>query len=152
MDARRAGEHIERELMILSRHREMATPRRLNGREALDRSAYVLLSRVEVQGPMSIADFVNAFGLAASTFSRQVTALTKEGLVEPTLDPDGGVARKFRITQKGRDRLNADRDTVVSSLTEVVADWSPERLDNFVADLEQFNHDVERLTGRSWPR
>ncbi|WP_164764574.1 hypothetical protein [Streptomyces lydicus] len=32
------------------------------------------------------------------------------------------------------------------------ADWSPERLNNFIADLQQFNHDIERLAGRPWPR
>ncbi|MFJ1746597.1 MarR family winged helix-turn-helix transcriptional regulator [Streptomyces sp. NPDC088116] len=151
MDAQQAGEQIEREMLILTRHREMASPRRL-GSEALDRSAYVLLSRIEVQGPMSVADFVDAFGLAASTFNRQTTALLKEGLVERTLDPDGGVARKFRITRMGRDRLKADRDKIVNGLSEVIAGWAPERLDNFVADLQQFNEDIERLTGRPWPR
>ncbi|MFJ5223787.1 MarR family winged helix-turn-helix transcriptional regulator [Streptomyces sp. NPDC088400] len=152
MDAQQAGEQIEREMLILTRHREMASPRRLGGSEALDRSAYVLLSRIEVQGPMSVADFVDAFGLAASTFNRQTTALLKEGLVERTLDPDGGVARKFRITRKGRERLKADRDRIVNGLSEVIAGWAPERLDNFVADLQQFNEDIERLTGRPWPR
>ena len=101
---------------------------------------------------MSVADFVDAFGLAASTFNRQTTALLKEGFVERTLDPDGGVARKFRITRKGRDRLKADRDKIVNGLSEVLAGWAPERLDNFVADLQQFNEDIERLTGRPWPR
>ncbi|MGW5861137.1 MarR family winged helix-turn-helix transcriptional regulator [Streptomyces sp. NPDC055239] len=152
MDAQQAGEQIERELLILTRHQEMASPRRLAGTEALDRSAYVLLSRIEVQGPMSIADLVTAFGLAASTFNRQTTTLLKDGLVERTLDPDGGVARKFRITQLGKDRLKSDRDIVVDGLSEVVTEWTPERLDTFVADLQQFNKDIERLTGRPWPR
>ncbi|MFJ2173315.1 MarR family winged helix-turn-helix transcriptional regulator [Streptomyces sp. NPDC087851] len=152
MDAEQAGECLERELLILTRHREMTTPRRLHGTDALDRSAYVLLNRLEVQGPMSVADFVDAFGLAASTFTRQTAALLKDGLVERMLDPAGGVARKFRITRKGRDRVTADRDRVVTGLTEVVADWSPERLSRFLDDLQQFNTDIERLTGRAWPR
>ncbi|MFF2331771.1 MULTISPECIES: MarR family winged helix-turn-helix transcriptional regulator [unclassified Streptomyces] len=152
MDAQQAGEQIERELLILTRHQEMASPRRLHGSEALERSAYVLLSRIEVQGPMSVADLVDAFGLAASTFNRQTAALLRDGLVERTLDPDGGVARKFRITQKGTDALRADRGKVVDGLAEVVTDWTPERLDRFITDLQQFNKDIERLTGRPWPR
>ena len=152
MDAQQAGERIERELLILTRHREMASPRRLGSAEALDRSAYVLLSRFEAQGPMSVTELVDAFGLAASTFNRQTTALLREGLVERTLDPDGGVARKFRITQKGEERLRADRDKVVHGLSDVIADWDPGRLDGFIADLQQFNEDIERLTGRPWPR
>ncbi|MEV1025119.1 MarR family transcriptional regulator [Streptomyces sp. NPDC050264] len=152
MDAQKAGEQIERELLILTRHQEMASPRRLPGNEALERSAYVLLSRIEAQGPMSVADLVDAFGLAASTFNRQTAALLRDGLVERTLDPNGGVARKFRITQKGTDALAADRGKVVDGLAEVVTDWTPERLDRFIEDLQQFNKDIERLTGRPWPR
>ncbi|GAA3160751.1 MarR family transcriptional regulator [Nonomuraea salmonea] len=87
MDAEQASARLERELMILTRQRELTTPQGGPAGERLERSAYVLLSRLDVQGPMSIADFVEAFGLAASTFNRQTTALLKEGLVERTLDP-----------------------------------------------------------------
>ncbi|MFS8200692.1 hypothetical protein ACLVWQ_18660 [Streptomyces sp. CWNU-52B] len=62
------------------------------------------------------------------------------------------MARKFRITRKGTDALGADRVRVVDGLAEVVTDWSPERLERFIADLQQFNKDIERLTGRPWPR
>jgi DNA-binding MarR family transcriptional regulator len=152
VDARRAGEHIQRELLILLRHQEMSAPRGARGGHALDRSAFVLLSRLEAQGPMSIPDFVEAFGLAASTFTRQTTALLRNHLVERMLDPQGGVARKFRITEKGERLLAAQREEFVTGLAEVVADWPPERLQRFVADLEQFNTDIERISGRPWPR
>lgn len=152
MDAREAGERIERELLILTRNRETSTPRGVRDGGALDRSAYVLLTRLEAQGPMSIPDFVEAFGFNASTFTRQTSALLKEGLVERTLDPDGGVARKFRITEEGAARLVAQREEFVDGLTGVIADWPAERLRRFVADLERFNTDIERVSGRSWPR
>ncbi|MFE7566930.1 MarR family winged helix-turn-helix transcriptional regulator [Streptomyces sp. NPDC057539] len=152
MDAEQASAHLEWELMILARQREQARMQLGPGDERLDRSAYVLLSRLEVQGPMSIADFVDAFGLAASTFNRQTAALLRDGLVERTLDPNGGVARKFRITVEGTQRLTSDRRRLVDGLTLVLADWSPERLERFVADFQQFNEGIEHLTGRPWPR
>ncbi|MDG5801521.1 MarR family transcriptional regulator [Streptomyces ossamyceticus] len=152
MDAREAGERIERELLILTRNRETSTPRGVRGGGALDRSAYVLLSRLEAQGPMSIPDFVDAFGFAPSTFTRQTSALLRDGLVERTLDPDGGVARKFRITDEGLARLAEQREVFVDGISGVVADWSAERRERFIADLRQFNTDVERVSGRSWPR
>lgn len=151
MDVEQAGALLERELLILMRQREFA-PQRGPGGDGLERSAYVLLSRLEVQGPMSIADFINAFGLAASTFNRQTAALLKEGLVERTLDPNGSIARKFRITPKGQERLDANRSRIVNGLTKVLADWPAERLTRFVTDLEQFNTDIERLSGHCWPR
>ncbi|GGS54333.1 MarR family transcriptional regulator [Streptomyces griseoviridis] len=153
MDARQAGGRIERELLILTRHLELASPRRVrDDGSALDRSAYVLLSRLEAQGPMSVPDLVDAFGLAPSTFTRQTTALLRDGLVERTLDPRGGVARKFRITDEGRRRLRADRDAIVAGLTDVLGDWPADRLRRFVMDLERFNTDIEERTGRPWPR
>ncbi|MFB4193831.1 MarR family winged helix-turn-helix transcriptional regulator [Streptomyces carpaticus] len=152
MEARRAGEEIERELLILTRHREMGTPRGVRAGAALDRSAYVLLSRLEAQGPMSIPEFVEAFGLAASTFTRQTTALLDSGLVERTLDPAGGTARKFRVTEEGRARLASQRAGIVDGLTAVLADWPADRLVRFIEDLRRFNTDIERLSGRPWPR
>ncbi|MFK0115088.1 MarR family winged helix-turn-helix transcriptional regulator [Streptomyces sp. NPDC090994] len=152
MDARQAGGCIERELLILTRHLEMTSPRRVRSGGALDRSAYVLLSRLEAQGPMSVPDLVEAFGLAPSTFTRQTTALLREGLVERTLDPNGSIARKFRVTEEGRARLHADRDAIVAGLADVLGDWPADRLRRFVADLEQFNTDIEQRTGRPWPR
>ncbi|GHI90609.1 MULTISPECIES: MarR family winged helix-turn-helix transcriptional regulator [Streptomyces] len=153
MDPRQAGDCIEREFLILTRHMEMTSPRRVRGSgDALDRSAYVLLSRLEVQGPMSVPDLVEAFGLAPSTFTRQTAALLREGLVERTLDPNGSVARKFRVTTEGLRRLHADREAIASGLSEVLTDWPADRLRRFVQDLEQFNTDIERLTGRPWPR
>ncbi|MFF5256257.1 MarR family winged helix-turn-helix transcriptional regulator [Streptomyces leeuwenhoekii] len=153
MDARQAGSRIERELLILTRHLELTSPRRVHsGNDALDRSAYLLLSRLEAQGPMSVPDLVDAFGLAPSTFTRQTAALLRDGLVERTLDPNGSIARKFRITDEGRRRLRADRDAIVAGLSDVLGDWPAERLRRFVADLQQFNTDIERRTGRPWPR
>ncbi|QOV34266.1 MarR family transcriptional regulator [Streptomyces ferrugineus] len=152
MDAREAAERIERELLILTRHKEMRAPRGSRGGDPLDQSAYVLLNRLEAQGPMSIPDFVEAFGLAASTFTRQTSALLRNGLVERTLDPAGGVARKFRITEEGLRLLTEQRAGIVTGLSTVVADWTPERLDRFIADLRRFNTDIERITGRPWPR
>jgi DNA-binding MarR family transcriptional regulator len=152
VDAREAGERIELELLILTRQREMTSSRGVRGGDELDRSAYVLLSRLEIQGPMSVPDFVEAFGLVASTFTRQTSALMRQGLVERTPDPDGGMARKYRITEEGQRRLAVQRETIVDGLTRVVADWPPERRLRFIADLRQFNSDIERLTSRPWPR
>jgi DNA-binding MarR family transcriptional regulator len=149
VDALEPEARIERELLILTRHLDMTAPRR-EGR--LDRSARIILSRLEAQGPMSVADLVDAFGLAPSTFNRQTSALLRDGLVERILDPDGTIARKFRITEEGTKRLAAEREAVTAGLAAVIADWPPSRLERFIGDLERFNTDIERITGRPWPR
>lgn len=153
VDAQLAGRQIERELLILLRHMNMSRPRGPRRQTVLDRSAYVLLTRIEAEGrPMSIPDLVDAFGLAPSTLNRQTAALLKNSLVERTVDPNGSTAHKFRITEEGYSRLKTEQDTTADGLAEVLRDWAPEDLERFIGDLERFNTDIERLTGRPWPR
>jgi DNA-binding MarR family transcriptional regulator len=143
-------ERLERELMLLSRHQVMA--RRERDSERLDRSAYLLLSRIDAQGPMSIGQLAEAFGLDTSTVNRQTAALLRCGLAERVADPEGGMARKLRITDEGARRLTADREVNCSCLARVVADWSPEELRELEDVLVRLNRSAEALEGRHWPR
>jgi DNA-binding MarR family transcriptional regulator len=133
--------------MLLSRHEVM--PRRAR---RLERSAYIMLSRIRLQGPMSIGELSDAFGLDASTLNRQTAAAMRAGLLERIPDPAGGIARKFRITAKGAQLLDEERTIITNGLDRVMADWSDEDISTFAAYLRRFNTDIERLSGRPWPR
>ena len=141
---------IEYEIMLLERHRDRGAlgepPRRL------DRSAYVLLSRLELDGPLSIGQLVDALGLDTSTLNRQTSALSRTGLVNRIPDPDGGIARKFRITPQGRRRLHSDRDAAIGGLDTALADWTPGQVRTLAESLRRLNEDIERAAGRPWPR
>ncbi|MFC3572390.1 MarR family winged helix-turn-helix transcriptional regulator [Streptomyces yaanensis] len=143
---------VEYEQMLLNRHMFLAQRggRRKDG--VLERSAYILLSRIRVQGPMSIGELSDAFGLDASTLNRQTAAAMRAGLVERIPDPDGGMARKFRITEKGEGLLDEEREGIVDALDQVMAHWSDADIAAFAAYLKRFNTDIERLAGRPWPR
>ncbi|MFI6516142.1 MarR family winged helix-turn-helix transcriptional regulator [Spirillospora sp. NPDC050679] len=143
---------IEYESMLLGRHSHLISAAAESGGGRLERSAYILLSRVRVEGPMSIRQLSEAFALDPSTLNRQTAALTRAGLLERIPDPDGGIARKFRITDEGGHRLDEHRDEVVRGLDKVLADWPEEDAAAFAAYLKRFNTDIERLTGRPWPR
>lgn len=143
-------EKLERELMLLSRHQVLA--RRERDPERLERSAYLLLSRIDTQGPMSIGQLAEAFGLDTSTVNRQTAALLRCGLAERVADPDGGMARKLRITAEGARRFAADREVNRSCLARVVADWSPEEIRELEDVLIRLNRSAEALEGRHWPR
>ncbi|MFJ9576566.1 MarR family winged helix-turn-helix transcriptional regulator [Streptomyces sp. NPDC101191] len=143
---------IEFETMLLGRHSHLYAPRSRAAGGNLDRSAYVLLSRIRMDGPMSISQLTEAFGLDTSTLNRQTAAMLRAGVVERIPDPDGGIARKFRITEEGEQRLDADRDFNIRGLERVLADWTPEEVADFAAALQRFNRDIERLDGRPWPR
>ncbi|WP_419999448.1 MarR family winged helix-turn-helix transcriptional regulator [Streptomyces boninensis] len=149
----RSTRQIEFETMLLMRHGVLAQPRAKSaGGERLDRSAYVLLSRLQLDGPMSIGQLREAFGLDASTLNRQTAGMLRAGLVERIPDPDGGIARKFRVTEEGERRLAADRTANVAGLGKVLKGWSAEEAAQFAAMLHRFNEDIERLEGRPWPR
>ncbi|MFE9423884.1 MarR family winged helix-turn-helix transcriptional regulator [Kitasatospora sp. NPDC006697] len=141
---------VERELILLSRH---SLGGRVSGMERkLDRSAYHLLSRMRVQGPMSIGELAEAFGLDTSTVNRQTSAMLRLGLVERIADPDGGIARKLRITGSGAEQLAADREATLDGIAELIADWTPEQVAALCESLIHFNTSIERLEGRPWPR
>ncbi|WP_308162990.1 MarR family winged helix-turn-helix transcriptional regulator [Nocardia alni] len=118
----------------------------------LDRSAYTLLSRLHMGGPMSISQLSEALGLDTSTVNRQTAAMRRAGLLDRIPDPDGGIARKFQISAEGTRQLEAHRADSVQHLDVILADWSPEDLSALVGYLERFNTDIERYHGRPWPR
>ncbi|MBV2151254.1 MarR family winged helix-turn-helix transcriptional regulator [Kitasatospora sp. SUK 42] len=140
------------EFLVFSRHRDLGQVG--NGPEGsqLERGAYVLLSRVDAQGPMSIGQLSDAFGLDVSTLNRQTAALHRAGLLERIPDPDGGMARKFRLTEEGRRRLEQERQAHVRALDLVMADWPEQDVAAFAGYLRRFNTSIERIDGRDWPR
>lgn len=140
---------IEFETMLLGRHSLNAHLRRP---DHLERSAYLVLSRLWIEGPMSIGELAEAFGLDTSTVHRQTAAMMKADLVERIPDPAGGVARKFRITAEGERRLRADREYNVNALDRVLREWSEHDVRAFAAYLERFNTDLEQREARPWPR
>lgn len=143
---------VEFETMLLGRHMMMQSPHPRRAVGHLDASAYTLLSRISVEGPMSIGELSAAFGLDASTLQRQTAAMLREGLVDRIPDPDGGMARKFRMADEGARRLRLHREENIGGLGRIVADWSPEDVAEFAGWLQRFNNDIERLSGRLWPR
>lgn len=79
-------DQIEFETMLLGRYMHLLTYR---GSGRLDRSAYILLSRIQAEGPLSISQLSDAFGLDTSTLNRQTAAMLRAGVVERIPDPEG---------------------------------------------------------------
>ena len=142
---------FELETMLLARH---LTPlRRPRSEERrLERSGFTLLARIRSQGLMSISELSDALGLDVSTLNRQTAALTRSGHLERVPDPDGGLARKFRVTGSGIEQLECDREANIAGLGRVFADWEDTDIGQFVTLLRRFNTDIERLDGQPWPR
>lgn len=140
---------IEFETMLFGRY--SLASRKSSGR-MLDRSVYILLSLLHMQGPMTIGQLGDALGLDDSTVNRQTAAMVRSGLLKRIADPYGGMARKFRVTAEGERQLESQRAQNVQALDGIMDEWSPQDLAAFAAYLERFNTDIERRHGRPWPR
>ncbi|MDV7245743.1 MULTISPECIES: MarR family winged helix-turn-helix transcriptional regulator [Rhodococcus] len=139
---------IENELTLLSRHYVHSQRAGLQ----IDRSAYLLLSRLELEHPVTLKELSEAFRLDISTINRQIGALLRRGLVERVPDPDGGLARKVQATDLGLEHLRSDRQLSRSGVERVIGGWSDGDREELRRLLSKFNAEVENLEGRSWPR
>lgn len=144
------GHGLEREIALLARHTALVN-RALSAQE-LDRSAYLLLSRLELADPMTLKDLADAFGLDVSTINRQTAALIRHGLAERIADPDGGTARRLRPTRAGLAALDRDRTRNVEGINALVQDWDEGDRRSLVSLMRRLNEEIERRQGLRWPR
>lgn len=143
-------QQVELETLLLSRY---LTPLRHPGTErALERSWYLLLTRIESQGPMTIGELSHALMLDVSTLNRQTAALTKAGYLERVIDPEGGMARKFQMTAAGLQALSEDRAANVEGITKLLESWEPGEVEEFTRLVRKFTHSIETRVDRVWPR
>ncbi|MFC8531657.1 MarR family winged helix-turn-helix transcriptional regulator [Nocardia sp. NPDC057227] len=145
-----AVERLSFELTLLSRHYTGATPRRAG--HQLERSAFLILTRLELEHALSLRELAEAFRLDISTLNRQVAAMSRQQLVVRVPDPDGGVARKVRASAKGLELLAADRALAHEGLRTVVSEWPEADLAQLGALISRFNRDIEQREENPWPR
>jgi DNA-binding MarR family transcriptional regulator len=138
---------ISRELTLISRHQ---LAKAAGG--VLERSAYLVLSRIDATGPMTARELADALQLEISTVTRQVAAMLREDVVERIPDPAGGLARRLRITATGAARLAADRERYRTSLGKVISAWPDTKCAELYHLLRALNENIEELQDLPWPR
>ncbi|GAA5088515.1 MarR family winged helix-turn-helix transcriptional regulator [Nocardia iowensis] len=138
------------ELTLLARHFPASLLRRPGFQ--LDRSAFLILTRLEFDAPLSLRELSEAFQLDISTINRQVAAMLKQGLVDRVPDPEGGIARKIQASAKGLEALAADRLQSRDGIGAVVADWPHTDVDQLSRLIARFNQSVEHIEENPWPR
>ncbi|WP_052851479.1 MarR family winged helix-turn-helix transcriptional regulator [Streptomyces avicenniae] len=131
---------LQHEVAVFARRAEQT---RLAGsgpaKGAMDRAAYLLLSRLDQNGPTGVKALAAGMGIDSSTVTRQVAPLVEAGLVLRDADPDDGRAVVLRLSESGSARLEevrASRRQLMALLTE---DWTPQQRDEFRALLTRFN-------------
>ncbi|WP_227996580.1 MarR family winged helix-turn-helix transcriptional regulator [Nocardia australiensis] len=148
--ARTALSRLAFEVALLARHFPTTLLRRPGFQ--LDRSAYLILTRLEINSPLSLRELSEAFQLDISTINRQVAAMLKQGLVERVPDPGGGIARKVRASGKGLEMVAADHAQSSEGIGVVLADWSEADIETLGTYIARFNESIEHLEDNPWPR
>jgi DNA-binding MarR family transcriptional regulator len=137
-------ERIERELTRLVRsvqkvHQHLEAPE-----QPLDRSAYSILGALEDGGPSRLGAVAARFHLDASTVSRQVATLERQGLLEREVDPGDRRACRLRLSPAGEQALARTRAARRQLLHDLLARWTDQDRAAFGALLQQLNADLDR--------
>ena len=142
---------IEHEVALFIRLSERV---RLGAAEAagsqLDRSGYLLLTRMEREGPASVSDLAEELQLDVSTVTRQLAPLQQAGLVE-RLFAQGRRGSVVRVSEAGRAELRAVRRARRELMAEITAGWTDEERRVFADLLTRFNQTVRRRRGGRLP-
>lgn len=148
-DASDTVQQMQYELMLLSRYQLRPHPRET---PMIERSAYLLLSRLELVEPMTLKELSQALRLDGSTVHRQLGALLRSGHVEYVQGMAGEVARRVAPTADGLAALIQTRASNEEGLRGVVGDWPEKERQQLLELLRKFNQDVETLEDTPWPR
>lgn len=113
---------IELELMKLVRHLE-TFGRRSSLYVRVDRAGYLAMRMLEGLGPVSANALAQALHLDASTVTRQITALERQGFVERRANPADGRSSTIVLTPEGRRSMCAVEQERRRHIETLVSDW-----------------------------
>ena len=130
---------IETQVAVLMRLGE-ATRRSTGGppHRALDRAAYVILRRLQQDGPLNVSVLAAALNLDGSTVTRQVTALQNDGLVDRSPDPRDGRGTMIAATPLGLEQVEKVRQARRVLYGTVLSDYTEAERADLAAALEKF--------------
>ena len=135
---------IETQVAVLMRLGEAT--RRSTGvkpHRALDRAAYVILRRLERDGPLNVSALAAALNLDGSTVTRQLTALQKDGLIERRPDPNDGRGTVIEATELGLRQVAAVSEARRAVYGLVLHSYTVEERRQLAEALERFTAAID---------
>jgi|CZKW01.1.fsa_nt_gi DNA-binding MarR family transcriptional regulator len=121
---------IELELLKLVRHLE-TFGRRSSLYVRVDRAGYLVMRTLECLGPVSTNALAHDLHLDASTVTRQITALERQGFVERRANPADGRSSTIALSSLGRQSMRDVERERRRGIEALVSDWG----DNEQIDL-----------------
>lgn len=147
MSERGTVETIETEVALLMRRADAtqrANPEAPH--RALDRAAYLVLRKLEQDGPQLVGVLAKALGLDGSTVTRQVTALERDGLVQRGRSEEDGRAIVVTPTEEGLRRMKGVRAARIELYGRILEGWTDQDRADLGRLLARLNRDMERTT------
>jgi DNA-binding MarR family transcriptional regulator len=147
-----ATESIERELTLLVRQAHKVHEHLEDSGQPLERPAYAILGVLHDEGPSRLGTVAARFHLDASTVSRQVSTLERQGLLVREVDPGDRRACRLGLTPEGERALARTRAARRQLLHDLLSTWSAQDRSVFASLLQQLNADLDgRLDPRNGP-
>ena len=115
----------------------------------VERAGYGVLRAVAELGPMRLTELAHHLGVDASTVSRHVRVLERDGLLSRGSDPADGRVAWLELSAAGADALDRLRAARHRLFAEVLADWPVEDRETLAPLLSRLAHDFLVLGGRS---
>ncbi|GES31139.1 MarR family transcriptional regulator [Streptomyces angustmyceticus] len=143
---------LQHQVAVFARRAEQS---RLGGvgqaRNSMDRAAYLLLNRLDQEGPMGVKALAAGMGIDSSTVTRQVAPLVDSGLVSRATHPEDGRAVVLQLSERGRTRLEEVRTSRRALMALVTEQWSEEERTAFTTLLTRFNASLSDITASLTP-
>jgi DNA-binding MarR family transcriptional regulator len=139
-------ERMQHQVALFARRAEQT---RLGGlahtRNTMDRAAYLLLNRLDLEGPMGVKALAEGMGIDSSTVTRQVAPLVESGLVKRTSHPEDGRAVVLALSPRGRTRLTEVRESRRALMELITQAWTDSERAIFCELLARFNSSLTEL-------
>lgn len=143
---------LQHQVAVFARRAEQS---RLGGvgqaRNSMDRAAYLLLNRLDQEGPMGVKALAAGMGIDSSTVTRQVAPLVDSGLVSRATHPEDGRAVVLQLSERGQARLDEVRTSRRALMALVTEEWSEAEREAFTTLLTRFNASLSDLTASLTP-
>jgi DNA-binding MarR family transcriptional regulator len=142
---------IELELIKLVRHLETFA-RRSSLYVRVDRAGYLAMRVLDGLGPVSTNALAQALGLDASTVTRQVAALERDGLVARRPDPADGRSSTITLTPAGLRSMCEVEEERRRRIEALVRDWDDAEQAGLAAALTRLNSSLVETAARAGKR
>ena len=132
---------IEHQLVMLARWLEAAQRKHSY---PMDRASYLLLLRLERDGPQRVAALAASLGLDGSTVTRQLAALDSRGWVQRSTDPLDARVTVVEATSAGLTAVDDLRRLRQGRIDALFGDWSAAERAELGRVLGHLNEVLER--------